>query len=88
MRTVFVVLFQPVIDIMLQFIKRRVNIFPEGDLIKLIQDSSLKPLAVPISLRRSGLRLCVIDILYKKIELVLVMFPIGAELCPTICEVP
>lgn len=88
MGPVFVVLLQPVIDILLQFLKRRVNLFPEGDLVKLVRDRSLKPLVDLISLRKSGLRLCMIDILYRKIVMVLGMLPIAEELCTTICDDP
>ena len=53
-----------------------------------MQDRSLKLLIDSVGLGRSSLRLRVVDVIQRKIQLIFVMRPIATELCTTVCENP
>ncbi len=80
-----VVVLQPFIQISLQRFDAFVELLAERDLVELLQDRFMKPLADTVCLRRFHLGLCVIYIVdcQKKLEFVLVDAPtiFGPPVC-------
>lgn len=74
MRAVVVVVDQPLIQIDLQFFDRAVDLAPECDLVKLLQDRLVKALANTVGLRMTDLGLRVLDVIQGQVELIVVRF--------------
>lgn len=70
MGSVFVVFFDPGIEIELQLLQRSIDLLAERDPVELIQHRLVKPLADPIGLGMPGLGACVMDILDRQIEFI------------------
>ncbi len=51
MRPLMVVRVDPYVKITLQLFQRRVDLLAEGDLVELVQDGLVEPLADPVGLR-------------------------------------
>ena len=86
MRSLLVILTEPSIDILLQFVKRPIDLSPKGHPVELIEHGLVESLADAVSLRMSGPRPGVVDVLQVKIELVLMMFSGPAVLCSPVGE--
>ena len=71
---VVVVISQPVVQIVLQLFNRVVDLAPERDLIKLLQNGFMKALADSISLRMSNFRLGVLNVIEGQVELLIMRF--------------
>ena len=63
MRTLSIVVLEPVGEILLQFFQRRLDLAPEDDSIELIEDRFLEPFADPVGLRTLGLSARVLDVI-------------------------
>ncbi|TCS36782.1 hypothetical protein EDC30_1051, partial [Paucimonas lemoignei] len=63
MRALIVVVSQPFIQIDLQLFNRSVNLAPERNLVKLLQDRLVEALANAVGLRMVGLGFGVLDLL-------------------------
>ena len=74
MCAVVVVISQPVVQIVLQLFNRAVDLAPERDLIKLLQNGFMKALADSISLRMPNFRLGVLNVIEGQVELVIMRF--------------
>ena len=74
MCTVVVVIGPPVVQIALQLFNRAVDLAPERDLIKLLQNGFMEAFADPISLRMSNLRLGVLNVIEGQVALLIVRF--------------
>ena len=80
MGSLFVVLFEPLIEIGLQLVDGLVKLLSKRHSVKLIEHGLMKSLADPIGLRTFGLGTRVIDILQGQVQLVLVMLRVAAIL--------
>lgn len=56
MGSIIIVVFQPVVQILLQFVEAAIQLLPEGHLVELLQDRLVEALADAIGLRRLRLR--------------------------------
>ena len=74
MSTFVIVVIQPVIQVFLQFLHRQVNLFPERDLVKLIQNRFMEALANAIGLRVPYFGFRVFDFIQRKIKLIVMRF--------------
>ena len=81
-----IVAIEPNVQIFLQALQVEVDLFPEGDLIELLQNGLVKSFTDTIGLWASRFRLRVVDVLDRQVELILVMFSIAAILGATIRE--
>ena len=72
MRTVVVVVIQPVIQVRLDLLDRSVDLPAKRDLIKLLQYRFVEPLADSVRLRVAHLGFRVLDVVEREIELVIV----------------
>ena len=88
MRPDLVVLGKPAVEVALQFVDAAVDLLAEGDLVELVQDGLLEPLADAIRLRalRPGSR--VIHVLDGQVELILVPLGTAAELGAAVGQDP
>ena len=77
---------EPRIEVHLELDETAVELFPKRDLIELLQDGLVKPLADAVGLRTLHLRLRVIDVVDRQEELVRVLIVPAAELSPPIGE--
>jgi hypothetical protein len=73
-----VVLLEPDVEVLLKFFERFVDFLSERDLVELMKDRFVKPLADAVCLRALRFRLCVVDVSWCQVELVLVPFDIAA----------
>ena len=74
MGSLVVVVGEPSIQISLQFIERQIQLLAESDLIKLLQDRFVEPLADAICLWVPCLGLGVLDIVQSQVKLIVVRF--------------
>lgn len=74
MCSVIVVEEQPLIQINLQLFNRPIYLASEGNLVKLLQDCLVKPLADTIRLRVHGLCLGMLNVVQGQIELIVMRF--------------
>ena len=88
MGSLIVVVPKPFIKVMLEFFYRPVDFLPEGNLIKLLQDCLVEPFADAIGLWMCRLCLRMLDIIYCKVELVIVVFCLAAVFCSTVSKDP
>jgi len=73
----FVVIANPLIEIGLQLLDAGVDLFAKCYLVELLQNGLVKAFADAVGLRTPGLRLCVIDVLDRQVELILVVLAIA-----------
>ena len=69
MRALVVVVMQPFIQIGLQRVDAVIEFLAERDLVELLQDRLVEPLADAVGLGRLHLSLCVIDVVDRQEEL-------------------
>ena len=72
----------------MKFFEASVDLLPERDLVELVEERLVEALADAVSLRALRLRLCVVDVTQRQVELVLVPFDITAVLRPPIRHDP
>ena len=73
MRPLLVVAFDPKIKIVLQLLDRCIELFSEGDAVELVEDCLVEALSDAVRLRALRLGPVMIDVLDRKIKLVVVM---------------
>lgn len=78
MGTIVIVISQPIIQVGLQFFDGSVDLSPERDLVKSLQDRFVEAFANSIGLRVAHLRFCVLDIVQGQVELIIVRFRFAA----------
>jgi hypothetical protein len=78
MRSLLVVLLDPLINVLLKLIDGRVDLLTECDLAELIQYCLLEALVDPIALGRFRLRLGMIDVLHGQIPLIFMILAVSA----------
>src|SRR5262249_54501149 len=77
---------QPRIEIGLQFGKRAIELLAEGNAVELVQQRLVEPLTNAVGLRAPRLGARVIDVLDRKVELVLVVLGLAAKFRAAIGE--
>ena len=82
MRPPIIVFRHPMIEILLQFADRRVDLLAEGDAIELVEHGLVVALDNSIYLRALGLRARMVDVFDGEIELVFVVFGIAQYSVP------
>jgi hypothetical protein len=85
-RPAFVELSHPGVEIGLQIVDRRVDLFAEGDAIELVEHGFVETLDDAVGLRAPGLGSGVIDVLDGEIEFVFMPLGIAAIFCSAIGE--
>lgn len=83
---VIIVLFEPLIKILLQFLDGRIYLFPEGYPVELVEYRLVEPFTYSISLGAFHFRLRVIDIADCEVQLVAMALGITTELGSPICQ--
>lgn len=78
MRTFRIVMPHPFVNISLKFLDSLIQLLSECNLIKLVENSFVKPLADTVRLRRTRLCFGVVNIFDRQVKLILVMLPIAA----------
>ena len=71
MGSLIIVVTEPFVQILLQIIHVLVELFPECNLIKLLQDRLVEPLADAVCLRRFDLGPGVINVVQRQVKLVI-----------------
>lgn len=72
MWALLIVLLNPRIQVRLEFLPRPIDLLPERDAIEFVQHDLVESLTDPVGLGMPRFRPGVLDILYRKIEFVLV----------------
>jgi hypothetical protein len=75
-----IVLFEPGIEVILQLLQRRVELFAKGHAIEFILHCAVEPFTDAVGLRRLSSRSAVINVFHRQIELIFVMLTLAAVL--------
>lgn len=86
MCSLIIVVIQPGVQILLQLLQAGVELFPEGYLVKLLQNRLVKSFADSVGLRGSGLGFGVIDIIDGQIKLIVMTFNFAAIFSASVCQ--
>lgn len=70
----------------LKFFQRLIQLSSEGNLIKLIQNSFMKPLTDTICLRMTRFGLCMLNAIHAEIEFIIMGLNPAAVLCASVCQ--
>ena len=88
MRTLVVVVGDPLVEVRLKRIECLVDLLSEGNSVELILHGTVQSFTDAIALWMADLGLTVIDVLELQIKLVLVVFRSSVELCTPIGQHP
>jgi hypothetical protein len=87
-RTLGVVFFHPLVKVAQKLLNRGVDFLPECNFIKFALGCPVESFTDSIALRMSRFGLAMIDILYGKVQLVLMMFSRAAVFCSPVRQDP
>ena len=73
-----IVVADPCIGVGLQFFQILIQLLSKGNLVELVEDGFVKPLADAVCLRRPGFCAGVIDVLDREVKLVFMMLAVSA----------
>ena len=88
MRPLLIVVLQPCIQVRLEFLRRAIDLLAEGHAVELIQHGFVEPFTDPVGLGMPRLGACVIDVLHREIELILMALRCPAIFGSTVGEDP
>lgn len=86
MGSLIIIISKPFIKIRLQCVEIAIQLFTERDLIKLIQYRFMEPLADAIGLGRHRFGFRMVNVIYRQIKLVIMLFHFATELRPSISQ--
>ena len=86
MRSLHVVMGQPIIQIQLQFVKTFIKFPTEGYLIEFLQDGFMEAFTNAVGLGMPRFCLGVLYAIDTQIEFIIVRFDLAAELCSPVCQ--
>ena len=86
MSSFIIVIIKPIVQIFLQALHIRIEFLAERDLVKLLQNGLVKPLAYAVGLWWHGFGFGVVKVIDRQIELKVVLLHFATILCAAIRE--